>query len=276
VTRSSTAMSSAVALLEAIEAGELVVHYQAIYRLGTSQVCGFEALVRWDHPTQGLLGPDSFLPSDMGGGLGWALTNFVLEEAIRQCAEWRAAGQDVGVSVNISPGPLADELLPTQVCDLLERYGVPPEALTVEITEHRCAIDPGGIAVALGQLARAGVRLSLDDFGTGESSLARLRELRFDELKIDRCFIIHLADKDTDQHIVRFITELAHQLGCTVVAEGIEAQAALQLLNEMGVECGQGYLLHRPAAPAAPAFSVHAGAQSAHRYTQNGNGNGNN
>ena len=249
MTRSSTAMSSAVALLEAIEAGELVVHYQAIYRLGTSRVTGFEALVRWDHPELGLLGPDTFLPTDMGGGLGWTLTNFVLEEAIRQCARWRAEGHDVGVSVNISPGPLADELLPETITGLLERHGVPPELLTVEITEHRCSIDPAGIAVALAQLARAGVRLSLDDFGTGESSLARLREHQFDELKIDRCFILHLADTPTDRHIVRFVTELAHSLGCTVIAEGIEAQAALHLLNEMGVDGGQGFLLHRPAAP---------------------------
>jgi predicted signal transduction protein with EAL and GGDEF domain len=122
----------------------------------------------------------------MSGGLGWALTNFVLEEAIRQCGRWWRSGRRIGVSVNLAPGRLADDVLPSHIEALLGRESLPPHALTVEITEHRCSIDPVGIREALVALARLGVRLSLDDFGTGESSLARLRHLHFDEIKIDR------------------------------------------------------------------------------------------
>jgi EAL domain-containing protein (putative c-di-GMP-specific phosphodiesterase class I) len=125
--RSSTVtpMTSAVALLEAIDSDELRLHYQAIHSLPDCAVVGYEALIRWEHPQLGLLQPDEFLPADMGGGIGWALTNFVLEAALAQCARWRRGGRDLGVSVNISPGPLADELLPLQVLTLLERHHVP-------------------------------------------------------------------------------------------------------------------------------------------------------
>jgi EAL domain-containing protein (putative c-di-GMP-specific phosphodiesterase class I) len=249
-------MSSAVALLEAIEAGELALHYQGIYDLRPRRLVGFEALIRWRHPEHGLLWPGSFLPSDMGGGLGWALTNFVLEEAVRECAGWQRRGQRLGVSVNISPGPLSDELLPDRVGAVLDRYGLPPHLLTVEITEHRCAVDPAGIAEALRRLAACGVRLSLDDFGTGESTLSRLREVRFDEIKIDRSFITAVASDPTDRHIVEFVTLLGHQLGCSVVAEGIEDTDALAVLEDLGVDRGQGFLLHRPTEVSTDCFIV--------------------
>jgi EAL domain-containing protein (putative c-di-GMP-specific phosphodiesterase class I) len=119
----------------------------------------------------------------------------------------------------------------------------------VEITEHRCAFDPGGIIRALTKLSQAGVRLSLDDFGTGDSTLARLRGMQFDELKIDRCFVYGVANDSTDRNIVRFVTELGHSLGSIVVAEGIETNQALRALCELGVDAGQGYFLHRPDPP---------------------------
>ena len=244
----TTSLTSAVDLLTAIEGDELVLHYQGIFDARTRQVCGAEALVRWNHPEHGLLAPAAFLPTDMSGGLGWALTNFVLEEALRQCGRWWRDGRRIGISVNLSPGRLADDVLPERIAALLRREELPPSALTVEITEHRCNIDPVGIREALVALARLGVRLSLDDFGTGESSLSRLRHLHFDEIKIDRQFVADIATQPSDRHIVRFATELAHELGSKVVAEGVETEAALSVLCDAGVDFAQGFLLHRPAA----------------------------
>lgn len=247
MTVAGTTLQSAVALLEAIDARQLTVHYQAVYALPSLQVSGFEALVRWDHPSRGLLLPAGFLPPDMDGGLGWALTNYVLEESIRACAEWQREGVAAGVSVNISPGRLADEVLPDHLCTLLGHHGLDPQWLTVEITESRCSADPEGVRRALVALSRLGVRISLDDFGTGDSSLARLKDLHFDEVKIDRCFVAGVADDPTDRHIVQFTTALAHSLGMKVVAEGVEGEACLATLSELDVDLVQGFLLHRPA-----------------------------
>ena len=246
MTVAGTTLQSAVALLEAIDARQLTVHYQAVYALPALDVCGFEALVRWEHPTRGRLLPESFLPPDMDGGLGWALTNYVLEEAIRACAGWQRDGIAGGVSVNISPGRLADEVLPDQLSGLLRHHELDPHCLTVEVTESRCSADPEGVRRALVALSRLGVRISLDDFGTGDSSLARLKDLHFDEVKIDRCFVEGVATDPTDRHIVQYTTALAHSLGMKVVAEGVETDACLSALAALEVDTVQGFLLHRP------------------------------
>ena len=245
-----TPLASAMDLLQAIDERRLLVYYQAISDPVTREVKGAEALVRWEHELLGVLEPAAFLPADMSGGLGWALTNFVLEEAVRQCGLWRRGGLDIGVSVNIAPGRLADDVLPAHIAAVLERSRVPPHLLTVEITEQRCSADPTGIRRALVALSRLGVRISLDDFGTGDSSLRRLRQLHFDEVKIDREFVTNLATEPADRHIVRFATGLAHDLGIRVVAEGVETEPCLAVLASLGVDLVQGYLLHRPA-PAA-------------------------
>lgn len=244
-------LGSPVDLLHEIEDARISVHYQGLFAAGSRALSGAEALVRWDHAEFGLLTPASFLPADMSGALGWTLTNFVLEEAVRQCAAWRRGGLELGVSVNISPGRLADDVLPNHIARMLVRENLPPSALTVEITEHRCSIDPDGIRRALVALARLGVRISVDDFGTGESSLARLRQLHFDEIKIDRQFVANAASDPTDRNIVRFATHLAHELGSKVVAEGVETEEAFAAVGAVGVDLVQGYLLHRPAPPSA-------------------------
>lgn len=241
-----TTLQSAVALLEAIDARQLTVHYQALYSLPNLEVLGFEALVRWNHPRRGLLQPADFLPRDMDGGLGWTLTNYVLEEAVRACAAWQRAGVAAGVSINISPGRLADEVLPEHLLGLLRHHEVEPQRLTVEITESRCSADPVGVRRALNALSRLGVRISLDDFGTGDSTLARLKDLHFDEVKIDRCFVAGVASDPTDRHIVAFTVALAHSLGMKVVAEGVESEACLAALSKLGVDVAQGFQLHRP------------------------------
>jgi len=240
-------LQSAVELLDALEQRQLALHYQAVYSLPDLEVVGFEALVRWHHPERGLLPPGDFLPADMDGGLGWALTNYVLDEAVRVCAAWQRAGVAAGVSVNISPGRLADEVLPERLASVLDHYGLEPRWLTVEITEARCALDPVGMQRALTAIARLGVRVSVDDFGTGDSTLVRLRHLQFDELKIDRCFVANIDRDPTDRDIVAFATALAHNLGLKVVAEGVETMPALDAVARLGVDFAQGFYLHRPA-----------------------------
>jgi EAL domain-containing protein (putative c-di-GMP-specific phosphodiesterase class I) len=245
-TERPTPLASAVEILIAIDEDQLVLHYQGIFDAESIDLLGVEALVRWRHPEAGLILPARFLPHDMSGGVGWALTNFVVEAAVRQCAQWLRRGREVEVSVNIAPGRLSDEFLPAQICELLERYEVPPRLLTVEITEDRCRIDPSGIKRALLALRQLGVRLSLDDFGIGDSSLERLRQLRFDEIKIDRTFVGSCATDPTDRHIVASMTSLAHDLGTRVVAEGVEDERSLEVLADLGVDRVQGFLLHRP------------------------------
>jgi diguanylate cyclase len=246
MTDPGTTLQSAIALLEAVDAGQVTVHYQALYSLPALEVVGFEALVRWQHPSRGLLAPGAFLPEDMDGGLGWTLTNFVLEEAVRDCADWQRRGVAAGVSVNISPGRFVDDVLADHLDELLTRHRLDPRWLTVEVTESRCSADPPGMRRALNSLSRRGIRISLDDFGTGDSTLARLKHLHFDEIKIDRCFIGGIADDPTDRHIVAFAVGLAHSLGMKVVAEGIETGAALCAVAKLGVDLVQGFHLHRP------------------------------
>ena len=241
-----TSLASAMDLLEAIEERDLRVYYQGIYDSSTCELVGAEALIRWAHRDLGVLAPASFLPQDMSGGLGWTLTNYVLEDAVRRLATWRAGGLDIGVSVNIAPGRLANDVLPGYLAGLLERSGVPAHALTVEITEARWGVDPQGIREALISLSRLGVRISLDDFGTGDSSLRRLRQLHFDEIKLDREFVTDVATQPADRHIVKFATELAHELGMRVIAEGVETEPCRRAVSVLGVDHVQGYLLHVP------------------------------
>lgn len=243
-----TRLDSAIELLEAVDRHQLVLHYQAVFTVPNLRVAGFEALVRWEHPSRGLLAPGEFLPADMDGGLGWALTNFVLEEAVRACAAWQERGLAAGVSVNISPGRLADDVLPEFLAALLSRYRLDSHWLTVEVTEARCGLDPDGIRRALQALSRLGMRISLDDFGTGDSTLARLRCLHFDEVKIDRSFVGGSHVDPTDRNIVAFATALAHSLGMNVVAEGVETGECLRTVAALGVNLAQGYHLHKPEA----------------------------
>jgi EAL domain-containing protein (putative c-di-GMP-specific phosphodiesterase class I) len=243
---STITLHSAIELLEAIEDDQLRLHYQAIFTVPVRRIASFEALVRWQHPEHGLLLPASFLPPDMDSGLGWVLTNFVLEEAVRACAAWQRGGIRAGVSVNVSPGRLADEFLPEHLAELLARYDLDASWLTIEMTEARCDVDADDIRRACAALAALGVKLSIDDFGTGEATLTRLRHLQFDQVKIDRCFVAGAVSDATDRSIATFATQLAHSLGMTVVAEGVETSEMLDLVIDLGVDMVQGFHLHRP------------------------------
>jgi EAL domain-containing protein (putative c-di-GMP-specific phosphodiesterase class I)/GGDEF domain-containing protein len=233
-------------LRRALERGELIVHYQPKCPLGPGRRPGAEALVRWNHPELGRLGPQAFVPLAERLGLIDALTRRVLELALRQCAEWRAGGLDAQVAVNLSARCLLDRELPRFIDDQLLRFDVPPDCLQLEITESELVADVVHARQMLERLAERGVGWAIDDFGTGYSSLAQLQRLPVDELKIDRSFVQAMPDSASDDTIVRSTIELGRNLGLSVTAEGVESEAVLLRLAALGCDFAQGYHLGRP------------------------------
>jgi diguanylate cyclase (GGDEF)-like protein/PAS domain S-box-containing protein len=232
-------------LREGIPRGELVLHFQPKVDLGTRKTTGVEALVRWQHPTAGLLMPAEFLPETARSELIEPLTIWVLDEALRQQREWSDAGIDLTMAVNISARSLSrGSTLPDRVAQLTDTWGVAPGMLILELTES-ALIDAEG-PVILELLHAMGERLAIDDFGTGHSSLVYLQRLPIDEIKVDRSFVMNLATTSSDAVIVRSTIDLAHNLGLTVVAEGVEDEVALGMLIEYGCDTAQGYLFSRP------------------------------
>ena len=233
-------------LRRGIAEGELMLHYQPQLEAASSGLQRVEALVRWVHPTRGLLLPAEFLPLAEQTRLIRPLTRWVIERALDDWREWRDQGLDVGVAVNLSARSLGDEELPVELATLLAEHGAPPGTLTLELTESAVMADPFRAASILGRLSRMGVRLALDDFGTGYSSLAYLKRLPVDELKIDRSFVAHMAADADDAAIVRSTVELARSLRLGTVAEGVETAEALATLRAFGCESVQGFLFGRP------------------------------
>jgi diguanylate cyclase (GGDEF)-like protein len=233
-------------LRHAIDARELELHYQPKVDLRSGEVTGVEALVRWRHPERGLLGPMQFIPLAERTTLMRPLTLYVLETALAQCRHWRDEGLDLSVAVNLAVPNLLDMALSRDVCELLERWDVPAEKLNLEVTENVILSDPARVIEILESLKEVGVRLSLDDFGTGSSALGFLKRLPVDELKIDRSFVIAMESSPKDEVIVRSTTELAQRLGLRVVAEGVETAYALDYLERAGCDEAQGYFLQRP------------------------------
>jgi diguanylate cyclase (GGDEF)-like protein/PAS domain S-box-containing protein len=227
---------------------ELVLHYQPKVDLSTGAICGVEALVRWRHPKKGLLMPAGFMPEVERTYLIEPVTRWVLNAALGQQRQWRDEGFDLTMAVNISAHSLSrsGDLTDT-VAELTEVWGTPAGRLTLELTEG-ALIDPAAPAV-LTRLHEMGGRLSIDDFGTGYSSLAYLQRLPVDEIKIDKSFVMNLATVDEDAIIVRSTVDLAHSLGLTVVAEGVEDEDGLKALVECECDLAQGYHLGRPVAP---------------------------
>ena len=233
-------------LRSAIGNDELVLHYQPKVDVGTQRVIGVEALVRWQHPVHGLLGPVEFVPlAERTGAIG-DLTRWVLDNALAQARVWRDAGQDLTMAVNLAAANIADATLPDAVAALLERHGVPGELLECEISEHTVMADPRRAMAILERLRGLGVKLSLDDFGTGHSSLSYLKRLPLDEVKIDRSFVMGMTDDDNDAAIVRTTIDLARNLGLEVVAEGVESQQILNDLSALSCDVAQGFFLSRP------------------------------
>ncbi len=236
-------------LRRALERDELVVHYQPKVALPSGVVCGVEALVRWQHPQDGLLASDAFLPMAERTGLVVPLTSVVLRKALQQCREWLDEGRRIPVAVNLSARGLLDPHLPTLVDDMLTHFRLPAAMLTLEITESSVMNDVPRAIPVLERLAGSGVTLSVDDFGTGHSSLAYLRRLPVDEVKIDKSFVQNMATDESDAAIVETIIDLAHHLRLRVVAEGVEDERSRDLLARQGCDRAQGYLFARPLSP---------------------------
>jgi diguanylate cyclase (GGDEF)-like protein len=233
-------------LHDAIRAGELVLHYQPKADLRTGRIVGVEALVRWQHPDRGLLYPDAFIPEAERAGLIRMLTSRVLALATDQAAAWAAEGIDLPIAVNVSASNLLDVELPDEVFGLLAARGLPPASLVVEITESTLMLDRTRSLAVLHRLRAGGIRISVDDYGTGYSSLAYLRDLPVDELKLDRSFVSEMGSDERAAAIVESTVRLAHSLGLPIVAEGIETAGEMEQLRGFGCDYGQGYWLSRP------------------------------
>jgi diguanylate cyclase (GGDEF)-like protein len=229
--------------------------YQPLIAAHSRAVHGVEALVRWQHPKRGFLGPDSFLPAMERNNLMAGLTVWTVEQAARTCAWWRQEGYVVPISVNLSATLLHDEGLVQRVVQILHRYELPAAMLTLEVTETALAQQPAAAASIFDRLRASGIHVSVDDFGTGYTSLAMLKDYIFDEIKIDRSFIAAMRHSPADAAIVRSILELGHRLGLTVVAEGIEDGGTARLLEELECDVLQGFYFAKPCT-AADALDV--------------------
>jgi diguanylate cyclase (GGDEF)-like protein/PAS domain S-box-containing protein len=232
----------------ALSRGELTLHFQPIRGVQSDSGCEFEALVRWEHPTRGLLSPDQFLGVAEVTGLIVPLGRHVLDLACRQLAIWRRSDPTIRMAVNVAAEHLRAGTLAGDVVDALRRYGLPASALTLEVTEQTLVDSHTDAAAALSELRDAGSRIAIDDFGTGYSSLAYLRDLPVDILKIDRVFIAGLGTPANDGRLLGAILALGRSLGLETVAEGIETEAELAAVTSAGVTYVQGYLISRPAA----------------------------
>ena len=247
--QSSGRLALVAQLRHAIDHEELVLHYQPKGELSSHRVKGVEALARWRHPRNGIMLPDDFIPLAEHTGLIRPLTLYALNSALKQCRAWEQVGIDLHVAVNLSPQSLLDLQLPEEVQGLLERWKVPATRLKLEITESSIMADPMRAMRVLNELSGMGIALSIDDFGTGYTSLAYLKRLPIDEIKIDRSLVSHITTNQSDDVIVRSIVELGRNLGLEVVAEGVEDKATWDRLATFGCGTAQGYYLADPMTP---------------------------
>ena len=244
----------------AIDNGEMIVHFQPEVDLATGATPRVEALVRWEHPERGLLLPDDFIPIARQSALIRPITRFVLDAALHQCREWQDAGIDVAVAVNLAGRDLADSRLEEDVSDALRRWKLDPQMLELEIPESAVLNDADQVRKMLTRLSRRGVRIAVDDFGSGYASFGHLKQLPVDVLKIDRSFVQNLGTNDEDDAIVRSAIDLAHNLDVLVVAEGVENGESLGRLAVLGCDLAQGFSLSHPV-PARRADGLAQGAR---------------
>jgi EAL domain-containing protein (putative c-di-GMP-specific phosphodiesterase class I)/ActR/RegA family two-component response regulator len=233
-------------LASAIDTGAVTPHYQPIVDMRTGRVTGAEALVRWNHPEQGVMLPSDIIPEAEVQGVMPALTYRVLDHALR---DWKALANGAahfGISVNVTADMVMRGDFVAKVLDLLAEHGVPPRRLTLDVTEALSVLDVPQICTALCRLRSAGINLALDDFGTGNSSMVALRDLPFNKIKLDRSFVTHAETRPEERMIMASVTRLARDFGLESVAEGIETQGCFDLVREFGMDYGQGYLMAEP------------------------------
>ena len=233
-------------LRRAVDNDELRLYFQPKIEIATNRVAGAEVLLRWQHPTRGLLGPFEFIPFAEQTGFIRRLTRWTLDRAVAQGGQWHRAGKALGLAVNISADDIGDTRFDSRVAASLSRHQLPPALLTLELTESGFIEDPAQALKMLDAIATLGVSLSIDDFGTGYSSLSQLTRMPVHEVKIDRSFIQELESKPEFATVVRAAIEMGHGLGLKVVAEGIETEVAAARLRELGCDIAQGYLYAKP------------------------------
>ncbi|MEE8599916.1 putative bifunctional diguanylate cyclase/phosphodiesterase [Euzebya tangerina] len=230
----------------AIENEHLRLAYQPKVELATGRVVGVEALARWPHAQRGFISPLEFIDIAERTGLIRPLTLWATRTAVEQCAKWREDGMDISVAINLSNAALQGSDLPWEIVNIVEEYDLPPGAVIMEITESQILDELDGQSGALSVFNAAGIQLSVDDFGTGYSSLAHMKRLEVQELKIDRAFVTNMGVDAVDRSLTSAMISMARELGLRVVAEGVEDEAALALLQDMACDVGQGYLFERP------------------------------
>lgn len=230
-------------LRRAMAAGDVTLAYQPKVSLGSGDIAHVEALVRWNHPDEGPISPDRFIPLAESTGVVSELTAFVLDQAVADCARWNALAMKLCVAVNVSAADLADVGFADRVKAVLARHDVDPRSLTLEVTESAIIRSAANAIEMLENLREFGIRLSVDDYGTGQSTLSYLKDLPVHELKIDKAFVSSMSSDDGDRIMVRSTIDMAHELGLQVVAEGIEDGQTLALLRSLGCDYAQGYFL---------------------------------
>ncbi|MDE1901704.1 MAG: EAL domain-containing response regulator [Alphaproteobacteria bacterium] len=230
----------------AIASGQFTLHYQPVIEIATRRVKGVEALARWQHPERGLLLPDEFLEQVTNDGLMQNLTDFVIQTSVRQAAAWNQMGEKMTLAMNVTASTLLDLALPDKIAELCKQHGVPPEMLILEVTETEAMRDVTRTMDVLLRMRLRNIGVSIDDFGTGHSSLRELQRMPFSEMKIDKSFVIDMARSKDSTVIVNSIIDLGHNLGLKVIAEGVEDARAWEMLHEKGCDFAQGFYMGRP------------------------------
>jgi EAL domain-containing protein (putative c-di-GMP-specific phosphodiesterase class I) len=233
-------------LVRALEDEHFVLHYQPKVYMKTGKIAALEALIRWQSPNQPLILPDMFIPLAEQKNLINPLTRWIMKEAFKQAAIWQSKGINLGISINLSAKALDDLYLPDEMAQKAREWNLNPEVITLEITETTVMSQPTIAMDVLSRLRLKGFSLSLDDFGTSYSSLVELYHMPFNEMEIDKSFVMNLGEDKDAEIIVKAIIDLGHTFGLTLVAEGVETQAAWDLLLKMGCDIAQGYYISKP------------------------------
>ncbi len=230
----------------ALKEKQFLLHYQPIISLADGNLIGFEALLRWNHPTKGFISPAKFIPVAEDSGLIIPMTDWILTEACLQIAKWQKIRDDLTISINLSGKHFAMESLPSEVASIINKTGAKPESVRLEVTETSAMENPSQSLKSLNALKELGVKLSIDDFGTGYSSLSQLYRLPFDAIKIDRSFVSAIDEAEEAPEILKAIILLGQSLGMKLTAEGIETVKQLKCLQKLGCDYAQGYLIAKP------------------------------